>query len=334
MPDKPIVTIKLGSASIDKGAGPDVRIKIQAADGPGVDRIGMSTTNRWLFQKPFSSSSVKVHIDVTEVDPVYPESASTDKTITLDVSKPPKKGNDTASVTLKAVGGDKGKTATFNFSFDWYVSSNVDDLIAFSLDKMKTNLKSSDLNAIKDAKDLSDEFSKNALIIYYGAEAQQASAIAAGSADAQAMLKFALKVKPGADWDYKVPIQNRFGDWALDALRGRRYKFDVWSNIIFGYLGKAIGFSDDVLLDYAGVAQAKQDGKWGRALNAMKNGTGRELDEPGDGAAIIIGIGLWKKYGASVTEQNILDAIRGPNASRIHSQAADEGIPPEPFQNK
>lgn len=331
MPDKPIVTIKLRSVSIDTGDGPDTRIKIQATDGPAITRIGAATQDRFLFQKPFESKSLKLDIDVKEVDPVYTESISSDKTITLSLSDLPKKGSDNKSVTLAAVGGDEGKTATFDFSFDWFASTNVEDVVDFIKEKMTTNLTSSDFTKIKAAKDLSDQLSKNALMMYYSAEAQQSSAIATGSEDAEALLRFTLKVKQGADWDYKATIQSRFGDWALDAPRGRKYKFDIWANIHYGFIGKAIGFSDDMLLDAAGIAQAKQDGKWSQLLGALKNGTGRELDESGDGAAIIIGIGLWKKFGSSVTRQNIIDAIRGANASRIHSEPADEGVPPKSF---
>jgi hypothetical protein len=252
MPDVPILTVKLRSVTLDRGVGPDIRIKVQADDGPLVERIGSARRKRWLLQKPSSANSVGIHMEVAEEREPYPESTSRDETLHVDTSSPPKRGSDTFSVVLEAVGGDKGKTAEFTFTYEWFVSTNVKDVVAFIHEKMTSNLRSSDFTAIKKAKGVSNQLSKNALMMYYGAEAQHAGAIAAGSQDAEAMLRFLFKVQEGSDWDYKIPIHTRFGQWALDAPRARKYEFDIWANMHFGYIGSAAGFSEDVLLDYAG----------------------------------------------------------------------------------
>ncbi|KAA5829120.1 polymorphic toxin type 44 domain-containing protein [Saccharopolyspora hirsuta] len=72
-----------------------------------------------------------------------------------------------------------------------------------------------------------------------------------------AMLLFAVKVAPGMDWDHKPKIRAREGldEGNPDQLyfkipgddAGREVFYDVWSNIHYGYVGRACGFDEDVL---------------------------------------------------------------------------------------
>ena len=332
MPNNPIVTVKLHSASLDRSVGSDIRIKLQAEGGPVVERIGASTKDRWIFQKATTSAAVSIHIEVTEGSEPHPETVSSDKTLNIDISKPPKRDSDVADLVLKAVGGDKGKTANFSFTFDWFVNTNVESLLTFIHSRMLINLESSEFLSMKKAWDQAGELSNAALNTYYSfdPEMQEAIAQTAGVTNFNSLWQFKEMVKGGADWDFKKIIQDSYGDWALDAPRGRIYKFDVWSNIHYGYIGKAIGYSDLLLLNSAGIAQALKENRYNDALDALTGNSGREQDEPGDGAAIQIGIGLWTKYGARVTKENILESIRKAR-SRIHSKRADEGRPPDSF---
>lgn len=47
-------------------------------------------------------------------------------------------------------------------------------------------------------------------------------------------------------------------DWTGTTTKAREmaeFVYDVWGNIMFGYLGKAAGFDEGELLDGAGVEQ-------------------------------------------------------------------------------
>lgn len=317
MADNSIVTVKLTNAVISKAVGPDVKVKIQVGTGPTVERIKAGGQERWLLQGVFTNSPLNVSLDVKEIDPKFTDAASTNANLAVDLSAPKKRTKSgTRTVTLKvdAVGGDKGKTANFAFDLKWYVSSNVADPIDYIRGEMVGNLSSTTFKQI---------------------EADYKAS--KGSKDPQKRLKplfdFARMVGYGKPWDHKAFISTNWGDWALDASKGRQYRFDLWSNIHYGYIGKAIGFSDDLLLDAAGLAQAINEEKWPQVIKAILSQSGRELDEPEDQVAIQLGIRLWKKHGNAVTSEIILKAIRGV-ASDLPSKPADEGTPPESFLKK
>ena len=68
------------------------------------------------------------------------------------------------------------------------------------------------------------------------------------------MMLFKDKVGYGKAWDQKRYIVSKWGK--LSRLYGVLVDYDVWSNIHYGYVGSLAGFSNDVLLDCAGIAQA------------------------------------------------------------------------------
>lgn len=77
---------------------------------------------------------------------------------------------------------------------------------------------------------------------------------------------WAAQVGPGRAWDHKPMIkamleqQGKFrGGWQRYAQYD--YFYDIWSNIHYGYVGTAVGFSSDELLGGAGLAQALSDAK-------------------------------------------------------------------------
>jgi Bacterial toxin 44 len=62
-------------------------------------------------------------------------------------------------------------------------------------------------------------------------------------------------VKGDGIWDHKSTIRGTWGQWSKDKTTGIKYNFDIWSNVHYGYVGKACGFPDGILLDFAGAAQ-------------------------------------------------------------------------------
>jgi len=68
-----------------------------------------------------------------------------------------------------------------------------------------------------------------------------------------ALMMWGMKVRQNGDWDHK-PKLHRFVSattkkWSWHAYNVTIYYYDIWSNIHYGYVGVAAGFSEDVLLD-------------------------------------------------------------------------------------
>ena len=116
-------------------------------------------------------------------------------------------------------------------------------------------------------------------------------------------------------WDHKPHIKKTYGDWSQDSVSGKQYFFDIWSNVHYGYVGRAVGFSMWTLKSGAGFAQwragTNPSGYWER--RAKKFGDADFLaafDDPKDQAAIELGGKLWDDKGAKFTQQQFLDRVR------------------------
>jgi len=72
-----------------------------------------------------------------------------------------------------------------------------------------------------------------------------------------ALLMWTGKVMQNSEWDHKPKIKARFisvisGSGAWHAYKDCLYFYDIWSNIHYGYVGSAAGFSKSALLDGLG----------------------------------------------------------------------------------
>jgi len=75
---------------------------------------------------------------------------------------------------------------------------------------------------------------------------------------AAAMALWAERVGQDRPWDHKLAIAERFGGvWQKQGEVD--FYYDIWSNIHYGYVGRAGGFSESVLLDGAGLEQIASD---------------------------------------------------------------------------
>ncbi len=93
------------------------------------------------------------------------------------------------------------------------------------------------------------------------------------------------------------------------------YRFDIWSNIHYGYVGRATGFSQPELTGGAGVEQIGSDlynyghtHQWPHRSPRADNWAA-SWDDPSDNAAIQIGIRLWDQYGLAVKPADIYLAV-------------------------
>jgi hypothetical protein len=130
---------------------------------------------------------------------------------------------------------------------------------------------------------------------------------------AKAWLLWYNQVKTGGPWDHKKHIKTTYGEWTEDAPNRTLYMFDVWSNLHFGYVGLACGFSEQALKSGAGGAQLAAGTvpetyagpNPGRAADVLS-----DLDDPKDQAAIQVGFDLWKAQKLAVSPAHVLDAVR------------------------
>lgn len=113
----------------------------------------------------------------------------------------------------------------------------------------------------------------------------------AASAKLAALAAWALQVRQNGPWDHKPYIGKTYKYHAY--YQGRTYYYDIWSNIHYGFVGRACGFSRGELLDGAGLEQIGSDlfrGTWPSAQSGV-DGL-RRFDDASDRLSIQIGIDL------------------------------------------
>lgn len=138
---------------------------------------------------------------------------------------------------------------------------------------------------------------------------------------ALALLLWKEKVKDKAEWDHKPKIKDRFLS-SVSPFNDRHlygdyvYSHEIWSNIHYGYVGMAAGFSESVLIKGAGVAhvasRVKNSKSFEKGLDIIREKLGDDLrtwDDPKDKAAIEVGIRLYRHIPERVTAEDLMDDI-------------------------
>lgn len=196
-------------------------------------------------------------------------------------------------------------------------------IAAYMADEMNTNGSGADVERLRQL----NAFSLDACIADYtnqplwqrllglGIDARQCVAMQLSYRTA-ALLIWAAKVRQDGDWDHKPAVAARFnlcnpgGSQHWHRHGDRLYFYDVWSNLHYGYVGAAAGFSDAILLDGAGLEQIGST-----LLRLQRPGRSpdvaglRAWDDPHDRAAITLGIGLYRRAPQQVDAQDLLDLV-------------------------
>jgi hypothetical protein len=204
----------------------------------------------------------------------------------------------------------------------------ITPIARYIVTEMNTNVHGADVKRMAEMNSFSAstciaDFSRLPLwkqILGLGIRPEQCVAIAI-SYRAAALIAWGMKVRQNGDWDHKPKIAARFTPrspggqqhWHLygDVL----YYYDVWSNLHYGYVGRAAGFSESILLDGAGLEQI------GSTLLRLKLPEKspavaglQAWDDPQDRAAIIMGIELYRRNPDRVTVQDVMDLVLLSNA--------------------
>jgi len=141
--------------------------------------------------------------------------------------------------------------------------------------------------------------------------------VAIGNQTAAAAL-WAKMVGQNQEWDHKPKLRLAFNNAVWHKYGRHTYFYDIWSNIHYGYIGIACGFSEAWLFDGAGLEQIGSD-----TLRKIENWTDkpgprrsedveglRAWDDPPDRISIGIGIKLYQQYpNGSLTPEVILDEV-------------------------
>jgi hypothetical protein len=151
--------------------------------------------------------------------------------------------------------------------------------------------------------------------------AQLPGVVASGYYDA--MVRFKSKVGYGQPWDQKKYIVGKWGK--LSRLFGVLLDYDVWSNVHYGYVGSRAGFSRNVLLDCAGIAQAvwsEVPSGWFERYLFSGASAFAALDDVKDQEAIKIGTEVAQRYATELTFDAFSSYIKS-NMGRVLSDVPD-----------
>ncbi len=143
----------------------------------------------------------------------------------------------------------------------------------------------------------------------------EAKAIRGDYTIAGAMYDFYKLVRTGGAWDHKGQITKKFKDWSCDYSTKTAYRFDIWSNVHYGYIGRSVGFDRWTLEAGAGAAQASAgtspDGYWSRRQQKFGDADVLSaLDDPLDLGAIRLGMDLWDAHRDGLTLAQLVAGLR------------------------
>ncbi|MGJ7909002.1 polymorphic toxin type 44 domain-containing protein [Actinopolyspora sp. H202] len=112
-----------------------------------------------------------------------------------------------------------------------------------------------------------------------------------------ALAMWAGKVAPGQEWDHKPIMAEKFNlesqkefDFKVPG-QDRSVSYDIWSNIHYGYVGRAAGIDSETLITGASIGEVVGQ------------------DDVGDQATMRAGIELYEKYGDSLTKDQLRQKV-------------------------
>lgn len=138
-----------------------------------------------------------------------------------------------------------------------------------------------------------------------------------GSDVSAALAMWGVKVAPGQDWDHKPQLQARYDLQTLDDYyfkqpgTNREVFYDIYSNIHYGYVGRAAGFDADTLIKGASLGETLLTGD----------------DDQGDQITMRVGVDLYDRYGEDLTEEQLRHGINDAIDKMEQAQHRGEDVP-------
>lgn len=201
----------------------------------------------------------------------------------------------------------------------------MEELAAYIADEMNNNIHHPSVLKMKEllSYDVAEETRKQMALPWYaqiGATSPQAIGAANGAA---AMAIWTERVGQYRDWDHKPKIHKKFGGY-YHKQGEYEYFYDIWSNIHYGYVGRAGGLSESVLADGAGFEQIVSDSvgaltditkpqerRKHRGPPRAENVEGlRAWDDDPDRISVGIGIELFNQHpNGGITAKMVMDEV-------------------------
>ncbi|MFD4739014.1 polymorphic toxin type 44 domain-containing protein [Streptomyces virginiae] len=132
-----------------------------------------------------------------------------------------------------------------------------------------------------------------------------------------ALTMWGVKVAPGQDWDHKPQFQERYDLQTLDDYyfkqpgTNREVFYDIYSDVHYGYVGRAAGFDADTLIKGASLGETLLTGD----------------DDQGDQITMRVGMDLYDKYGDNLTEEQLRQGINDAMDRMEQAQRNGENVP-------
>jgi RHS repeat-associated protein len=142
------------------------------------------------------------------------------------------------------------------------------------------------------------------------------TAVTAHELKAAAWAALINKFRQGGDWDHKPKLRKMLkldppgtlrDDYyfPIRGVRGKEVYYDIWSNIHYGYVGKAAGISEFTL----------QSAAW------LESRT-----DAGDKISTHLGAQLWEQHGLHLTPQDLARGVRGTIPVYERAQRSDRRL--------
>ncbi|MGW8464607.1 polymorphic toxin type 44 domain-containing protein [Pseudomonas sp. CLCA07] len=199
----------------------------------------------------------------------------------------------------------------------------MEELASYIADEMNRNIHDSSVLKMKEllSYDVAAATRKQMELPWYAQISTTSPQVIGAANGAAAMAIWTERVGQDRPWDHKPKIHKKFGGYYHK--QGKYdYFYDIWSNIHYGYVGRAGGLSESVLSDGAGVEQFASDSirkafDWEkrRGPHATEGVDGlKAYDDAPDRVSISIGIKLFAEHpNGGVTAQMIMEKVLAVN---------------------
>ncbi|MET9293862.1 polymorphic toxin type 44 domain-containing protein [Streptomyces sp. NPDC003077] len=138
-----------------------------------------------------------------------------------------------------------------------------------------------------------------------------------GSETTAALTMWFAKVAPHQDWDHKPKLTERYDlkksdDFYFKQPNSQKEVFyDIYSNIHYGYVGRAAGFDQKTLIEGASVGESMFTGD----------------DDEGDQITMRVGMELYDKYGENMTQEQLHQGIQDAMTRMEKAKAEGKDVP-------
>lgn len=366
--NKPILTVKMDRANLHGFPGDDIALNLKVQErGSQPKRTWLSKKDVWLYQQawPQPRAYTRLRFQIAKDAPVF-ANGQRDQFTRIPIpdfySLPAIGKHSTHEVMIRPFDGPENgsRVAEMTLNLSWYVTSNAKDLVSYICEEMDRHARSSSLELLQRLDHAARSRSPKNL-----APSMGLPPMLMPTPTLKLLLKnlsrawFSWLFRPGNAWFYPHFLHDHFGGWSLDAKKGICYSYEIWGDILYGYLGQAVGFSASELLTETGLEDASAGlhdlgmmpvieemamGNYLGALHQIEENSPLKMqllsvDERirkgilcgrpvyRDAAAVRLGIALWREKGKKIrgSESLILKKIR---LYGVRKKFAPEGVPP------